>query len=74
MRWENVPSGASLAGRLPPSAFLYQPEENRYICRRAKCCIHRGAASRGQDCFTTVTKPMQKIADLPSQAGVLSGQ
>src|SRR6202795_3886158 len=30
MRWENVPSGTSLPGRLPPSAFLYQPEENRY--------------------------------------------
>jgi hypothetical protein len=29
MRWENVPSGASLPKRLPPSAFLYQPERNR---------------------------------------------
>lgn len=32
MRWENVPSGATAPNRLPPSAFLYQPERNRYVC------------------------------------------
>ena len=26
MRWENVPSGASIPQQLPPSAFVYQPE------------------------------------------------
>jgi len=42
MRWENVPSGASLPGRLPPSAFLYQPEENRYICPEGKMLHPQG--------------------------------
>jgi len=42
MRWENVPSGASLPNRLPPSAFLYQPERNRYVCPEGKVLHAQG--------------------------------
>src|SRR5438876_5236840 len=42
MRWENVPSGTTLPGRLPPSAFLYQPEENRYVCPEGKVLHPQG--------------------------------
>jgi transposase len=42
MRWENVPSGASLPNRLPPSAFLYQPERNRYVCPEGKVLHPQG--------------------------------
>src|ERR1700674_4810007 len=31
-RFENVPRGANLPNRFPPSAFLYQPERNCYVC------------------------------------------
>jgi len=69
MRWENVPSGASLAGRLPPSAFLYQPEENRYICPEGKVLHPQGRCKPGpgllyyryeanaEDCLTCPRKP-----------------
>jgi transposase len=42
MRWENVPSGARLPNRLPPSAFLYQPERNRYVCPEGKVLHPQG--------------------------------
>jgi transposase len=42
MRWENVPSGASLPNRLPPSAFLYQPETNHYVCPEGKVLHSQG--------------------------------
>jgi hypothetical protein len=42
MRWENVPSGASQPNRLPPSAFLYQPERNRYVCPEGKVLHPQG--------------------------------
>ena len=29
---EETPSGATAPHRLPPSAFVYQPETNRYVC------------------------------------------
>jgi|SRR5438477_911410 len=47
MRWENVPSGTSLPGRLPPSAFLYQPEENRYVCPEGKVLRPQGRCKPG---------------------------
>lgn len=42
MRWENVPSGATAPNRLPPSAFLYQPERNRYVCPEDKVLHPQG--------------------------------
>jgi transposase len=42
MRWENVPSGATIPNRLPPSAFLYQLETNRYACPEGKVLSPQG--------------------------------
>jgi hypothetical protein len=69
MRWENVPSGTSLPGRLPPSAFLYQPERNRYVCPEGKVLHPQGRrkkrpgliyyryAAKAEDCQSCVRKP-----------------
>jgi Transposase DDE domain len=69
MRWENVPSGASLPGRLPPSAFLYQPEENRYVCPEGKVLHSQGRCkqrpglvyyryeAKAEDCQSCIRKP-----------------
>ena len=77
MRWENVPSGTSLPGRLPPSAFLYQPESNRYVCPEGKLLRPQGRyhnkKKRG-----LVVLPLRSqgrgLPKLPSQTGVLSGK
>jgi hypothetical protein len=29
-------SGATIPDRIPPSAFIYQPETNRYVCLEGK--------------------------------------
>ena len=69
MRWENVPSGASLPNRLPPSAFLYQPERNRYVCPEGKVLHPQGRRqkrpgliyyryeAKADDCQTCPRKP-----------------
>jgi Transposase DDE domain len=62
MRWENVPSGTTLPGRLPPSAFSISEKKIATFVRKAKSCIRRGDAKCGQGCFTTATKAKQKIA------------
>jgi len=36
MRQEDVPRGANLKNRFPPSAFLYQPEKNHCVCPEGK--------------------------------------
>jgi hypothetical protein len=66
---ENVPSGTSLPGRLPPSAFLYQPERNRYVCPEGKVLHPQGRrkkrpgliyyryAAKAEDCQSCVRKP-----------------
>src|SRR5258708_18784349 len=33
---EEMPSGVTTPNRIPPSAFLFQPERNRYICPESK--------------------------------------
>jgi IS5 family transposase len=69
MRWENVPSGASLPNRLPPSAFLYQPERNRYVCPEGKVLHTQGRRqkrpgliyyryeAKAEDCQSCIRKP-----------------
>jgi transposase len=69
MRWEDVPSGASLPNRLPPSAFLYQPESNHYVCPEGKVLYPQGRCKQGpglvyyryeakaEDCQSCVRKP-----------------
>jgi hypothetical protein len=68
---EETPSGATAPHRLPPSAFIYQPETNRYICPEGKSLRPQGRHSktkrRGQvaylyeakisDCQPCVRKP-----------------
>jgi transposase len=69
MRWENVPSGTSLPGRLPPSAFLYHPKENRYVCPEDKVLHPQGRCqqrpglvyyryeAKAEDCQSCLRKP-----------------
>ncbi len=69
MRWENVPSGASRPNRLPPSAFLYQLERNRYVCPEGKVLHPQGRRqkrpgliyyryeAKADDCQTCPRKP-----------------
>ena len=46
MRWENVPSGASIPQQLPPSAFVYQPEVNRYLCPEGRLLTPQGRSEK----------------------------
>jgi transposase len=39
---EEMPSGTTAPHRLPPSAFLYQPETNRYVCPEGKLLRPQG--------------------------------
>src|SRR5229473_2453985 len=39
MRQEDVPRGANLRNRFPPSAFLYQPEKNHCVCPEGKVLV-----------------------------------
>jgi transposase len=39
---EQVPSGATAPNRLPPSAFVYQPETNRCVCPEGKLLRPQG--------------------------------
>jgi transposase len=64
-----VPRGANLPNRLPPSAFLYQPERDRCVCPEGKI-LHRQRQrkvghgmtyhvyeARFEDCQTCTRKP-----------------
>ncbi|MHB8542166.1 MAG: IS1182 family transposase [Candidatus Acidiferrales bacterium] len=69
MRWENVPSGTSTPDRLPPSAFIYQPETDRYFCPEGKILHPQGRSekrpgliyhryvARTEECQTCTRKP-----------------
>jgi transposase len=39
---EEMPSGVTAPHRLPPSAFIYQPETNRYVCPEGKLLRPQG--------------------------------
>src|SRR6266403_849819 len=39
---EDACSGRTTPNRLPPSAFLFQPETNRYVCPEGKFLYHEG--------------------------------
>jgi Transposase DDE domain/Transposase domain (DUF772) len=39
---EQMPSGVTAPNRLPPSAFVYQPETNRYVCPEGKLLRPQG--------------------------------
>ena len=42
MKRQEIPSGATAPNRLPPSAFVYQPETNRYVCPEGKLLRPQG--------------------------------
>src|SRR5271170_5832002 len=46
MRYENVPRGANLPNRLPPSAFPYLPEKNHCVCPQGKVLHPAGQRKR----------------------------
>lgn len=62
-------SGATAPGRLPPSAFLYQPEVNGYLCPEGKRLFPQGRRNKGpgavyhryeakaEDCLSCARKP-----------------
>jgi len=43
---EEMPSGTTAPHRLPPSAFVYQPETNRYVCPEGKLLRPQGRDHR----------------------------
>ncbi|MGC2718858.1 MAG: IS1182 family transposase [Candidatus Acidiferrales bacterium] len=47
MRYENVPRGVNLPNRLPPSAFLHQPEKNHCVCPEGKILHTAGRRKSG---------------------------
>jgi transposase len=47
MRQEDVPRGANLKNRFPPSAFLYQPERNRCVCPEGKVLLPQARRKAG---------------------------
>ena len=66
---EEMQSGATIPNRLPPSAFVYQPETNRYVCPEGKVLhpqgrrkkrpglIHYRYEAKAEDCQTCPGKP-----------------
>jgi hypothetical protein len=63
MRYENVRRGANLPNRLPPSAFLYQPEKNHCVLPGGKDLAFGG---------TTQEWARDDLPPLRSPAGGLS--
>ncbi len=69
MRQEDVPRGANLKNRFPPSAFLYHPDENHCVCPEGKILrpqarrqagagmIYHLYEARFEDCRTCPRKP-----------------
>lgn len=66
---QDASTGRTTPGRLPPSAFVYQPERNRYVCPQGKFLRYEGrhTQQRGltqyryqappQDCENCIHKP-----------------
>src|ERR1700680_535187 len=46
MRYENVPGGANLPNRFPPSAFPYLPEQDHCVCPQGKVLHPAGQRKR----------------------------
>lgn len=42
MPWENIPSGTSTPNRLPPSAFVHDPERDCFVCPEGKLLRFEG--------------------------------
>jgi transposase len=69
MPWEDVPSGTSTPNRLPPSAFVYAPRQNCFVCPEEKLLSYEGRHGKRdgltyyryeaewRDCQSCVRKP-----------------
>jgi len=55
---------------IPPSAFLYQPERDRCVCRRAKSCPGIDNARQAR-MITTSSKPGLRIANCTRKPSVV---
>jgi len=73
MRWENVPSGTSVPGRLPPSAFLYRKES---LCssRGQSPAPARATPEAARASLLPLRSQSRGLPKLHSQTGVLSGK
>jgi transposase len=68
---EEMPSGTTTPNRIPPDAFLYQPETNRYVCPEGKLLRPQGRfnnkkmkglvayryEAKSSDCAACIRKP-----------------
>jgi hypothetical protein len=60
---EKTPSGATAPQRLPPSAFVYQPESNRYVCPEGKLLRPQGRFNNKKNRGLTVFRYEAKSSD-----------
>jgi transposase len=66
---EDISTGRTTPGRLPPNAFVYQPEKNRFLCPEGKQLYSQGRRRKGpgmmyyhyeakvEDCLHCARKP-----------------
>jgi transposase len=60
---EETPSGATAPQRLPPGAFVYQPESNRYVCPEGKLLRPQGRFHNKKNQGLTVFRYEAKSSD-----------
>ena len=60
---EEMPSGATAPNRIPPSAFLYQPETNRYVCPEGKLLRPQGRHNNKKQKGLVAYRYEAKISD-----------
>jgi transposase len=69
MKWENVPSGTTAPGRLPPSTFVYNRERNIYVCPEGKLlgynCRHTKQVGLVMYRYTAEKRDCQSCARKP---------
>jgi transposase len=80
---EDATTGRTAPHRLPPSAFIFQPETNRYVCPEGKFLRHEGRLkqarglvsrrylARAKDCQVCVRKPECCPENRSSGRGIL---
>src|SRR5712692_1480828 len=63
-RWPSeMSSGATAPNRIPPSAFLYQPETNRYVCPEGKLLRPQGRHNNKKQKGLVAYRYEAKISD-----------
>jgi hypothetical protein len=75
MRYENVPRGANLPNRFPPSAFPYLPEKNHCVCPQGKVLHPAGQRKRRAGVIYHLNEArLEGLPSRSSQTGVLPRQ